>query len=129
MGEETGLSRRERQIMDVIYARQGATAAQVREGIDDPPGYSAIRALLRILEEKGHLKHQAVKGKYIYFPARPRAQAARKALRGILKTFFENSAAKAVAALLSASDARLTDEQLAEISRLIDQARTKGNKS
>jgi predicted transcriptional regulator len=123
------LSRRERQIMDVIYARREATAVQVREGIDDPPGYSAVRALLRILEQKGHLKHQQVKGKYVYMPTRSRGQAARNALRGMLKTFFDNSAAKAVAALLDVSDTKLTREELDELGELIGKARQRGNKS
>ena len=127
MGDDSGLSRRERQIMDVVYARQAATAAQVRDEIADAPSYSAVRALLRILEEKGHLKHQTVKGKYVYLPTHSRTLAARKALRGVLKTFFENSATKAVAALLSASDAKLTADQLNELSDLIEQARKKGN--
>jgi predicted transcriptional regulator len=124
-----GLSRRERQIMDVIYARRQATAAQVREGIDDPPGYSAVRALLRILEQKGHLKHVQVKGKYVYMPIRSRGQAARSALRGMLSTFFDNSAAKAVAALLDVSDSKLTREEFDELEELIDKARQRGNKS
>lgn len=127
MPDGSKLSRRERQIMDVIYTRQQATAAQVREGLDDPPSYSAVRALLRILEEKGHLRHTAADGKYIYLPTRPRGQAARKAMKGLLQTFFENSATKAVAALLSLSDAKLTNEQLDELSDLIEKAR-KGNK-
>jgi BlaI family penicillinase repressor len=128
MSDGSGLSRRERQIMDVIYALRQATALQVREGIDDPPSYSAVRAMLRILEQKGHLKHQQVKGKYVYMPRRNRGQAARKALRGMLNTFFDNSAAKAVAALLDVSDAKLTHEELSELEELIEKARKRGTK-
>ena len=122
----SGLSRRERQIMDIVYARKQATAAQVRLAMADPPSYSAVRALLRILEQKGHLRHQAVAGKYVFFPIRQRSHAARGALRGILQTFFDNSASSAVAALLDVSDANLSDQELAEISHLIEKAKKRG---
>ena len=123
-----GLSRRERQIMDLIYARQHATVAEVQAGMADPPSYSAVRALLRILEEKGHLRHAAEEGKYIYTPIRPRAHAGKGALRGILQTFFDNSAAKAVAALLDVSDAKLSEKEVSQISDLIEKARKRGSK-
>ena len=115
--------------MDLIYARKQATAQEVREGMADPPSYSAVRALMRILEEKGHLRHEAVAGKYVYIPLRARAHAGKGALRGILKTFFDNSAARAVAALLDVSDAKISDQELTEISELIENARKRGNKS
>lgn len=126
-----GLSRRERQIMDVVYAAPGgqATAAEVRAGLPDPPSYSAVRALLRILEDKGHLRHREVKGAYVYAPTRPRERAAKHALRRLMATFFDNSASKAVAALLDAADARLSEEELQELSRLIDAAKRRGGKS
>jgi predicted transcriptional regulator len=120
------MSRRERQIMDVIYARGQASAAEVKSGWPDPPSYSAVRALLRILENKGHLKHRQEQSKYIYLPVRPRGHAARQALRGLLKTFFDNSTVRAAAALLDASDTNLSDEELAEISELIEKARNRG---
>jgi len=121
-----GLSRREQQIMDVIYAAGEATAAAVLGGIADPPSYSAVRALLRILEDKGHLKHRTEKGKYIYSPTHPRGRAGRSALRRMLNTFFDNSAAKAVAALLDVSDTKLSPKELEEIAQLIDKARKGG---
>ena len=127
MSDALHLSRRERQIMEVIYARRQATAAQVREALADPPSYSAVRALLRILEDKGHLRHHREEGKYVYIPTRQRESAARQALRGMLRTFFDNSAVSAVAALLDLSDTKLTLEQFHEITRLVEKAK-KGNK-
>ena len=116
------LSRRERQIMDVIYAAGEGTVATVMAALPDPPGYSAVRALLRILEEKGHLRHRSSGGKYIYRAKRPRERAGKSALRRVLKTFFDNSATKAVAALMDVSDSKLTDEELAELAQLIERA-------
>ncbi len=114
--------------MDAIYAAGSATAADVRAALPDPPGYSAVRALLRILETKGHLTHAERAGRYVFTPTRPRTAAARTAVRGLLRTFFDNSAAKAVAALLDDADADLSQTELAELSALIDNARTKGNR-
>ena len=122
-GADRELSRRERQIMDIIYASQEASARDVLDSLPDPPSYSSVRALLRILEEKGHLKHRADGPRYVYRPTRPRGAAARSALRRVLNTFFEGSAARAVAALLDASDAELTDDELTRLARLIDDAR------
>src|SRR6185295_4611182 len=104
------LSRRERQIMDIIYARGEASAATVLAALPDPPSYSSVRALLAILVEKGHLKHRSEAGRYIYVPTRRRAQVGRSALRRVLDTFFEGSLEKAVAALLQGSDANLSQE-------------------
>jgi BlaI family penicillinase repressor len=123
-----GLSRREREIMDLIYSRGQATAAEVRLAMGDPPSYSAVRALLRILEEKGHLRHTALAGKYVYIPVQRRAHVGKGALRGILSTFFDNSAAKAVAALLDVADSKLSEAELKEISELIQKAKKRGNK-
>jgi BlaI family penicillinase repressor len=117
------LSRRERQIMDVIYAAGEATAAAVMATLPDPPGYSAVRALLRILEEKKHLRHRSMGGKYIYAPTRPRDRAGKSALRRVLRTFFDNSAAKAVAALIDVVDSSLSDEELAELAQLVERAK------
>jgi predicted transcriptional regulator len=125
----TTLSRREREIMDVIYAASQATAAQVLAGLADPPSYSAVRALLRILEEKGHLRHKAVKGKYLYSPIRARGHAGRGALGRVLRTFFDNSPAKVMAALLDTSDLGLTDAELDELTQLIEKTRRRGKKS
>lgn len=122
---QSQLSRRERQLLDVIYERGRASAAEVLAAISDPPSYSAIRALLRILEEKGHLVHDVDKGRYIYRPTRPRGTAARSAMQRLLKTFFGGSASKAVAALLDASE-NLSDEELDRAAKLIEQARKEG---
>ncbi|TAM82098.1 MAG: BlaI/MecI/CopY family transcriptional regulator [Acidobacteria bacterium] len=120
------LSRRERQIMDILYQRQRASAAEIRESLPSAPSYSAVRALLRILEEKGHIRHEEKDLRYVYFPTAPRRRVRRRALRHVVDTFFEGSAAQAVAALLDPSAARLSDEELDRISDLIDQARNGG---
>jgi predicted transcriptional regulator len=120
------LSRRERQIMDIVYARGEASAATVHAGLPDPPSYSAVRALLAILVEKGHLKHRSRQGRYIYAPTRRRSQVGRSALRRVLDTFFEGSLEKAVAALLQGADANLSADELARLGQLIDQARKEG---
>jgi predicted transcriptional regulator len=120
------LSRRERQIMDVVYARGEASAAQVQGGLADAPSYSAVRALLAILVQKGHLKHRVDGGRYIYLPTRRRSHAGRSALRRVLDTFYEGSLEKAVAALLQGSEANLTGEELARLGELIEQARKEG---
>lgn len=119
------LSRRERQIMDIIYRRGRATVAQVLEELPDPPSYSAVRAMLRVLEEKGHLEHEQEGPRYVYSPTLPRERARRSALRRLLDTFFEGSPEEAVAALLDMS-ADLTDEELERLSRLIEEARKEG---
>jgi predicted transcriptional regulator len=120
------LSRRERQIMDVVYARGEASAADVHAGLPDPPSYSAVRALLAILVEKGHLRHRSEQGRYIYAPTRPRALVGRSALRRVLDTFYEGSLEKAVAALLSGADGRLAPDELQRLGKLIQQARKEG---
>jgi predicted transcriptional regulator len=126
--KSVNLSRRERQIMDVIYARRKASVAQVLARLEDPPSYSAVRALLRILENKGHLQHRQVGGKYVYWATHPRRHAARWALRRILETFFDNSASQAVAALLSNSDMNLSDQELTQLSELLQQARNRNRR-
>lgn len=120
------LSRRERQIMDIVYARGEASAADIHADLPDPPSYSAVRALLAILMDKGHLKHRSEKGRYIYTPTRRRAQVGRSALRRVLDTFFEGSLEKAVAALLQGADARLSQEELQRLGQLIQEARKEG---
>jgi BlaI family penicillinase repressor len=120
------LSRRERQIMDIVYAQGEASAAGVQATLPDPPSYSAVRALLAILVDKGHLKHRSEQGRYIYVPTRRRAQVGRSALRRVLDTFFEGSLEKAVAALLQGSDANLSEEELQRLGQLIQQARKEG---
>src|SRR5438874_7743083 len=105
------LSRRERQIMDIVYRRGQATAAEVLAELPDPPGKTAVRTFLRILEDKGHLTHRQEGLAYVYVPSRPRAQAGRSALRRVLQTFFDGSLEKAVAAHLGAA-ADLSAEEL-----------------
>ena len=117
------LSRRERQIMDVIYRRGRATVQQVLDDLDDPPSYSAVRALLRILEEKGHVRHTSDGPRYVYLPTRSPQKARRSALRHLLETFFDNSVENAVAAMLDVKRGDLTDEDLARLQGVIEQAR------
>src|SRR4030088_1771446 len=100
LGNQHKLSRRERQIMDVIYRRGRATAAEIHESIPDPPGYSAVRAMLRVLEEKGHVRHEEEALRYVFLPTASLARATRSALAHVVTTFFEGSAERAVAALL-----------------------------
>ncbi|HVC20087.1 MAG TPA: BlaI/MecI/CopY family transcriptional regulator [Vicinamibacterales bacterium] len=118
------LSRRERQLMDIVYERGRATAAEVAAALPDPPSYSAVRAMLRILETKGHLRHEADGVRYVYLPTVPRDQASRSALRGLVRTFFDGSTTQAVAALLDQS--RLSDAELERLAHLIDEARKEG---
>ena len=120
------LSRRERQIMDVIYRRGQATATEVMEDIPDAPGYSAIRALLRVLEEKGHLRHEQDGPRYVFLPTVPRERARDSALRQLLHTFFDGSTEQAVAALLDLSSTKLSDAELDKLSNLIAQSRREG---
>ena len=120
------LSRRERQIMEIVYRRGQASAAEVVAELPDPPTKTAIRTLLRILEEKGHLKHRQEGLTYVYLPAHSRTQAAKSAFRGVLRTFFEGSLEKAVAAHLGDDAADLSADELARLADLIRQARKKG---
>jgi predicted transcriptional regulator len=118
------LSRRERQIMDAIHQNGGrATAAEIQNSITDAPSYSAIRALLRILEEKGHLRHEQDGARYVYLPAVSQEKAKRSALRHILDTFFNGSAENAVATLLDDRSTRLDGEALERIAKLIREAK------
>jgi predicted transcriptional regulator len=120
------LSRRERQIMDIVYRRGEATAAQVLAEMSDPPSYSAIRALLRILVDKKHLQHRSDGPRYVYSPLVSRQKARAKALAQVVNTFFDGSALRAASALLGSSQRKLTKAELDELSALIDAARKKG---
>jgi BlaI family transcriptional regulator, penicillinase repressor len=120
------LSRRERQIVDILYARGRATAAEVQAALPDPPSYSAVRAMLRILEEKGHVKHEQDGPRYIFVPTVGRDNAKRSALHHVLKTFFDGSTEQAISALLDESTSKLSDAELDRLARLIDQARSSG---
>ena len=120
------LSRRERQIMYIIYERGKATANEVMERLPDPPSYSAVRAMLRLLEEKGHLEHEQDGPRYVYRPTAPREAVRRSALRHTIKTFYDGSVEQAMAALLDLSDQHLSDEALDELTRLIEKSRKEG---
>jgi predicted transcriptional regulator len=128
MNLEQHLSRRERQIMDVLHAREAATAAEVRAALPQPPSYSAVRALLRILEEKGHVKHHQEGARYVYLPCASRKTAGRSALKRILATFFSGSVDHAVAALLDASDVQLSEAELKKLQEIINQNGKDGSK-
>lgn len=117
------LSRRERQIMDVIYRLERGTVAEILERLPDPPSYSAVRAMMRILEEKGHLRHEQDGPRYVYSPTVPRDTAKDSALKNVLRTFFGGSTEAAVAALLDLKGEKLTPPELERISRLVDDAR------
>ena len=121
-----GLSRRERQIMDVLYQRGKASAADVREGMTDAPSYSAVRAMLRVLEEKGHIAHSMDGVKYVFSPTVRRDKAKRSALKHLLDTFFNDSPEQVVAALLDVSSTRLTRPELDRMADIIEKARQEG---
>ncbi len=119
------LARREREILDILYRRGRATAAEVMEDLGADRSYSTVRTQLRVLEQKGHVRHEVDGTRYVYLPAVPRHAARRSALRHMLDTFFDGSPGKAVAALLG--DARaLSDEELDRIAQLVDKAREDG---
>lgn len=120
------LGRRERQIMDAVYRLGSASAAEVLEQLPDPPSYSAVRAMLRILEEKGYLRHEEDGPRYVYLPVIPRETASRSAMRHIVSTFFGGSRSRAMAALLEVSDAELSEEKLRRIERLVARTREGG---
>ena len=120
------LSKRERQIMDVLYRAGRATAADVRAAIPDPPSYSAVRTLLRILEEKGHIRHEQDGVRYVYLPRIGAATAQRSALKHLIDTFFGGSASRGMAALFELSGSDLDDAELRRLRHLIDEARKRG---
>lgn len=126
MNPEHNLSRRERQIMDVLHAKGQATAAEVLAALPDPPGYSAVRALLRILEEKGHARHRREGARYVYVPRTSPELARRSALQRVVSTFFHGSVAQAMAALLETADTQLSDTELTRLQQLIKKARKEG---
>jgi predicted transcriptional regulator len=118
------LSRRERQIMDVLFARGKASAAEVQQALPDPPSYSAVRALLRILEEKGHVRHEEDGPRYVFAPRLDKEKAQQSAVRHLVQTFFDGSAEQAMAALLDTRT--LSDDELNRMAHLIDEARKEG---
>ncbi len=122
---QNSLSRRERQIMDIVYELGQATAAEVLERLPDPPSYSAVRAMLAKLEDKGHLKHRQDGPRYVFSATVARSEAQKTALQRLLKTFFDDSPAKAVNALLGMSGS-LSEEELRQLRRAIEDARKRG---
>jgi predicted transcriptional regulator len=120
------LSRRERQIMGIVYRLGQATAQEVRDNLEDPPTYSAVRALLRVLERKGLLRHRQEGPRYVFAPTVSRSRARRSALKRILRNFFGNSYEEMIAALIEDSGSDLTDDELKRLARMIDRARKEG---
>ena len=126
LNSQKNLSRRERQIMDIIYQLGQATAAEVLENLPDPPSYSAVRAMLKILEDKGHLRHKQQGPRYVFLPKVSREKAKRSAVKHLLQTFFDGSAESAVATLLDVSRSDLSNADLDRLNSLISQAKKEG---
>ena len=122
----TRLSRRERQIMDVLYQLGEATAADVQDRLPEPPSYSAVRAMLRILEDKGHVRHHEDGPRYVYAPVVARDKARRSAVTHLLRTFFDGSVEQAMAALLDGADRSLSRDEMDRLARLIDERKREG---
>ncbi len=122
------LSRRERQIVDILYRRGRATAAEVMKDLPGDPTYSTVRTQLRVLEEKGHVRHDEDGLRYVYAPAVPRHAARKSALKHLMETFFDDSAEQVVAALLGGEASRLSEQDLARIADLIERARKEGSR-
>src|SRR3954468_23128682 len=126
--KETGLARRERQIMDILYRRGRATANDVMADLSGNPSYSTVRTQLRVMEEKGYVRHEEEGLRYVYAPAVPRHAARKSALRHLVETFFDGSAEQVVAAVLGGEASHLSDEDLERISELIEKARKDGSR-
>jgi predicted transcriptional regulator len=124
--KQESLSRREREMMNIIFARGRATATEVLEGMAEPPSYSAVRATLRVLEQKGHLKHQHDGTRYVYLPTGNRERVRLSALDQLLTTFFDGSAANVVATLIERQKGKMSDDELEHLSQLIEEARKEG---
>lgn len=123
---QSSLSRRERQIMDAIYRLGRASVTEVMENIPDPPSYSAVRAMLGILETKGHLRHEQDGAKYVYLPMVARERARKTALKSLVQTFFDGSSREAIAALLELPDGKLSKGELDALGELIEKAKKEG---
>ncbi len=123
MNNDQQLSRRERQIMDVLHSKGQATAAEVLADLPEPPGYSAVRALLRILEEKGHVRHRRDGARYVYVSRTSPETARRSALKRVVSTFFQGSVAQTMATLLETADTKLSESDLTNLQQLIEKAR------
>jgi BlaI family transcriptional regulator, penicillinase repressor len=122
----TTLSRREREIMDILYRHGKSSASEVREAMSKAPGYSAVRAMLRVLEEKGHVRHEAEGLHYVYVPVIAPEKAKRSAVKHLLDTFFSDSPEQMVAALLDVSSTRLTHQELERMAAIIEKAKREG---
>ena len=122
------LSRREREIMDIIYSKGKASASEVHERLQEQPSYSTVRALLNILEKKGYLKHDVEKQKYVYYPLISKKKAVKGAIGNLLNTFFNNSVEQAVAALIEYDDKGLKETEIEKLSELINEARKEDEK-
>lgn len=122
------LSRRERQIMDILFRRGTATAAEIQEELPDPPGYSAVRSALRLLAEKGRVRHRRDGRRYVYAPSTSPKRVRSKALKHVLETFFQGSRTEAVSALMEARDFRITDREYDELVEMLERARERGPK-
>lgn len=120
------LSRRERQIMDIVYRRGRATVTEILDDLADPPSYSSVRGLVRVLVEKGHLQHREDGPRYVYSPTLSRQKARSNALTQVVDTFFDGSALQAASALLGSPQVKLSEDELTELSALIESARSKG---
>ena len=123
-----GLTRRERQIMDILYRRGRATAGEVMADLPGGPSYSTVRTQLRVLESKGHVRHQEEGLRYVYMPAVPRHTARKSALRHLVDTFFDGSTEKVVGALLGGEGTRLSEEELQRIAELVAKAKKEGRR-
>ena len=121
------LGRRERQIMEIVYRRGSASAAEVLADLPDPPTYTAVRGMLRLLESKGHLRHEQDGPRYVYHPTADPDRVGKSAVRHLVKTFFDNSASSAVAAMVGMYEDRWSDEDLDQLEQLIDKARGKAS--
>ena len=126
MSREHHYSRRERQIMDVLHEKEAAAAAEIRAALPNPPSYSTVRALLRILEDKGHIKHRQDGARYVYLPCVSRDIASRSALKRLVSTFFQGSTMQAMSALLETADTQLSDAEMDKLRQIIKQAKEKG---
>ena len=121
-----GLGRRERQIMDILYRRGRANAGEVLEDLPDPPTYTAVRGMLRLLESKGYLRHEQDGPRYVYFPTADTDRVSKSAVKHLVRTFFDNSASSAVAAMVGMYEKRWSDEDFDRIAKMIEKARAKG---
>ena len=126
--EPFNVSRRERQMLDILFSRGRASAAEIQSALPDAPSYSAVRALLRILEIKGHVRHEQEGPRYVYVPTLARDSAKKSAMRHLVRTFFDGSTEQAVAALLDGSSSRLSEAELDRLSRLIAERRQRGHR-